>query len=812
MTRYICIHGHFYQPPRENPWLEEVELQDSAYPHHDWNERITNECYAPNTASRILDQDRKVIDIVNNYAKISFNFGPTVLSWLERHKPDVYHRILEADKESQTRFSGHGSALAQCYNHIIMPLASSRDKRTQVIWGITDFEHRFKRKPEGMWLPETAVDYETLHLLAEYNIKFTILSPHQASRVKKIGDKRWKDAKGGKIDPKLPYLCRLPSGKTITLFFYDAPVAHDLAFGNLLNNGEFFAQRLINLFPREDEKNKDFPYLAHIATDGETYGHHHSHGDMALAYCLYLVESRNLAKLTIYGEFLEKHPPTHEVEIFNNSSWSCIHGVERWKEDCGCNSGSGHGWHQKWRKPLRESLDWLRDKLAHLYEQEMSALMNEPWYVRNNYIDIILNRSQENIEQFFSRFTVKELSSQDKTKVLKLCEMQRHCLLMYTSCGFFFDEISSIETIQIIHYATRAIQLAQDISGAEFEQEFIQLLTRAPSNVPKFAHGGNIYTLFAKPAMLDLLRVGAHYAVSSVFKDYPQQAPVYCYTVTNQAYERKEAGKQKIIIGKAVIRSDITWNETLMSYAVLHLGDHNITGGVRAHQGDDAFEDMKTKIQEAFSRSDIAEIMRLIDATFGPYHYSLWHLLKDEQRMVVNNILNATLTDIENSFRHINEDYYPIMKVVRDLNMPLPKAFRTTFEFILNKDLQKVFENDHLDTEQLHRLVEEVTRWSFDVDKKTLGFVISRKINSLMEEFNKKPDDPATLETINILLSNIHILQLKLDIWKAQNIYFATAKQMYSDMRDKASQNDSHARQWVDLFDTLGSHLNIRST
>jgi len=271
MSRFICIHGHFYQPPRENPWLEEVELQDSAYPYHDWNERITAECYAPNTASRTLDAERKIIDIVNNYSKISFNFGPSLLSWLERHKPDVYQAVIEADKKSQGLFSGHGSALAQAYNHLIMPLANSQDKRTQVIWGIRDFQYRFHREPEGMWLAETAVDLQTLEFLAEHQIKFTILAPSQAHKVRKINDGKWHDVSGGKIDPKAPYICRLPSGKSIALFFYDGPISHELAFGRLLKSGEGFAKKLISAFPKDNQE----PQLVHIATDGETYGHHH---------------------------------------------------------------------------------------------------------------------------------------------------------------------------------------------------------------------------------------------------------------------------------------------------------------------------------------------------------------------------------------------------------------------------------------------------------------------------------------------------------------------------------------------------------
>ncbi|MFH1995829.1 MAG: glycoside hydrolase, partial [Candidatus Omnitrophota bacterium] len=308
MNRFICIHGHFYQPPRENPWLEEVELQDSAYPYHDWNSRITAECYAPNTASRILGADTKIIDIVNNYSKVSFNFGPTLLAWLERHEPEVYQAILQADKESRGRFSGHGSALAQVFNHMIMPLANARDKRTQIVWGIKDFERRFRRRPEGMWLAETAVDLETLEILAERGVAFTILAPNQAKRSRKIGDKRWKEVSNARIDPKTPYLCRLPSGKSIALFFYDGPRSRDIAFGGLLKDGEALAKRLISAFAEKDEG----PQLVHIATDGETYGHHQNHGDMALTYCLHYLESNDLAKITIYGEYLEKNPPLRE--------------------------------------------------------------------------------------------------------------------------------------------------------------------------------------------------------------------------------------------------------------------------------------------------------------------------------------------------------------------------------------------------------------------------------------------------------------------------------------------------------------------
>ncbi|HVV69935.1 MAG TPA: DUF3536 domain-containing protein, partial [Verrucomicrobiae bacterium] len=389
MEKFICIHGHFYQPPRENPWLETVELQDSASPYHDWNERIGAECYAPNTTARILDEEGRIARITSNYARISFNFGPTLLAWMKDKMPEIHEAIVESDRLSQQHYSGHGSAVAQVYNHMILPLANARDKYTQVLWGVRDFESRFGRAPEGMWLAETAADTPTLETLAELGIKFTILSPYQASRTREIGKRNFRDVGGGQIDPTRPYLMRLPSGKTITLFFYDGPVSQAVAFEGLLTSGERFAHRLMSAF----NDRRDWDQLVHIATDGESYGHHHRQGEMALAYALQYIESRNLARLTNYGEYLEHHAPTREVQIHEKSSWSCVHGVGRWMTDCGCNSGGHAGWRQGWRTPLRQALDWLRDELAPLFESKGKELLRDPWDARNRYISIILDRS-----------------------------------------------------------------------------------------------------------------------------------------------------------------------------------------------------------------------------------------------------------------------------------------------------------------------------------------------------------------------------------------------------------------------------------
>lgn len=800
MDRYICIHAHFYQPPRENPWLEEVELQDSAYPYHDWNERITAECYAPNTASRILNQG--IFDIVNNYSRISFNFGPALLYWLERHKPEIYQGVLEADRLGEKRFSGHGSAIAQVYNHMIMPLANKRDKYTQVIWGIKDFQKRFGRFPEGMWLPETAVDIETLDVLAELGIKFTILAPRQAKRVREIG-KGWKDVSGGRVDPRTAYLCRLPSGRSINLFFYNGAISHEVAFGELLENGEVFAKRLTGAF-----LDRECPQIVHIATDGETYGHHHFLGDMALAYCLNHIETENLAKITNYGEYLERHPPAYEAEILENSSWSCIHGVERWRDNCGCSLGTKPGWTQVWRRHLREAVDGVRDRLIPFFEAEASKYLRDPWDARNDYIEAILDRSLENVEGFLRKHAIKELSKEEIVRVLKLLEMQRNAMLVYTSCGWFFDEISGIEAVQVMQYASRAMQLAEELQVLSLESDYLSILGKAPSNV--YENGAKTYEKFVRPARVDLLRVGAHYAISSLFEEYPMSKGIYCYNIKSQVYERMVAGKLKLAIGKADIVSNITREEETMSFAVLHLGDQNINGGARKYVGDEAFSVMQHEIKEAFEKGNIPNIIRRMDKHFGMHNYSLWHLFKDEQRKVFSKILEHTLKEIELYFRQIYEHNYSVMQAMTELHIPLPKALATTVEFITNTDIRSMLANKEPNFSLLNNLIEEVKRWSLELDKTTLSFVASQKINTLMEKLSGAPEDVYLLETLDTLIRILRSMPLELDLWKAQNLHFSIGKSHYSEMRERAEKGDQTAIKWVEHFNGLGDYLHVR--
>jgi alpha-amylase/alpha-mannosidase (GH57 family) len=803
MERYICIHGHFYQPPRENPWLEAIEIQDLAYPYHDWNEKITFECYAPNSVSRNLDGDGRILDIESNYSRISFNFGPTLLSWIEKNSPETYQVILDSDRQSIEWRSGHGNAIAQVYNHIIMPLANTRDKRTQILWGIKDFEYRFNRFPEGMWLSETAVDIETLDILAELGIKFTILAPNQAWRVRKIGTGKWRDVSGSKIDPTMSYRCNLPSGRTINIFFYDGPISRAVAFEDMLIKGEDFAKRLLSGFSDQ----RQWPQIMHIATDGETYGHHHKFGDMALVHALNYIEANGLERLTNYGEYLEKHPPTHEVQIFENSSWSCIHGIERWRSNCGCNSGGHPGWNQEWRKPLRDALDWLRDRLSSIYENMVSEYLKNPWDARDDYIDIILNRSEENVKRFFERHVSKNLNNNERILVFKLLEIQRHAMLMYTSCGWFFDELSGVETIQVIQYAGRAIQLSEEIFHERLEDTFKTRLALAKSNVTEYENGAHIYEKFVKPAMIDLKKVGAHYAVSSLFEDYIDETTIYSYVVTKEDYQKIQAGSTKLAIGRISVFSKITEESEHISFCVLHFGGNALNGGVRTFLGHEAYKSMKDEIISTFEIGAFADIVRLMDNHFGMHNYSLINLFRDQQRNILNFLISKTLEDFEDTYRNLYENNRILMGFLRETGMPVKKVFYSAAEVTLNSDIKKAFLEEVTDVGRIQNLFNDMKRWDVLLDSIDIEFIVRRKLEGLMEKLYTNSSDLVLLLEIQKVLELLKLLPIEINYWQTRNIYYKMAKTIYREFLLKTRAGNEDAVRWVDTFKYLGEML-----
>jgi len=802
--RFVCIHGHFYQPPRENPWLEEVERDDSARPFHDWNARVTDECYAPNSASRIMDAQGKIIGVVNNYSTISFNFGPTLLRWIAKEKPDLYRSILEADKEGAKKFSGHGPAIAQAYNHMIMPLSNRRDRETQVKWGIEDFRNRFGRLPEGMWLPETAVDVESLEILAENGITFTILAPRQAAKMRKIGDKDWTDVTGEKIDIRRSYLCRLPSGKTISLFFFDRIISDDLSFGGLLDNGEAFAKRLVDAF----KGNMDESPLVNIASDGELYGHHHPHGDMALAYCIHYITENGLAKVTNYAEYLSKHPPAFEVEIKPNTSWSCPHGVERWKSDCGCSLGGKPGWRQTWREPLRNAMDWLRDDLASRFEQRAREYFKDPWAARDGYVEVIIDRSRDNVERFLAKHAARSLNNDEKRLAIKLLEIQRQAMLMYSSDGWFFNEISGNETVQVMMYAARAIQLAREVFGADLEGQYVKMLERAPSNIPEFSNGGRIYDMFIRPAIADLDKIGAHHTIFLLFLDKegkPLLHEIGCCRVVDREGERREAGKNRLAITRSVISSETTLDEENASCAAIWLGDHNILCGVLRDMKDDAFLAMRNEVVGAFEKGQISETLLLIRKYFEKT-YSLKDLFKDDQESILEFIMQEQVRKAIDLYQTVYKDNFATMRFMNEIRVPLPRELRVAASVSLNADILEALSAESVDAESLSQLVSADKSLAIELDLELIGLVASERI---VKELSKIKDttDTKRVENLDKLIRELRGLPAKLNLWSAQNMAFEIAESIY---RPAKEGGDEGSKRWAAAFEKLCESLEIK--
>jgi hypothetical protein len=769
MHRHVCIHGHFYQPPRENPWLEAVERQESAEPYHDWNERITAECYAPNAASRILAADGRIDRIVNNYSRISFNFGPTLAGWLEAHAPGTYAAVLEADRESARRFGGHGNALAQGYNHLILPLAGDRDRETQVAWGLADFAHRFGRAAEGMWLPETAVDLATLERLAAHGVRFTILAPSQARRVRGPGE-AWRDAAAG-FDTTVPYRVALPSGREIAVFFYHGEIARGVAFEGLLSSGERFASRLLSGFPAELAEDR----LMHVATDGETYGHHHRYGEMALSYALHHLESAGLARLTNYGQYLAGHPPLCDAEIAENTAWSCAHGLGRWSRDCGCHAGSPPGWNQSWRAPLREALDGLRDTLAAGFEEEGAAHFHDPWAARDGYVAVLLDRSDESVAAFFARHGRPAAGDPaSRVRALSLLEMQRHAMTMYTSCGWFFDDLAGLEGVQILRYAGRAVELARRLWGGDGgEGELLAALARARSNDPRRGTGRDVYLAAVRPAEVDLPRVAAHYAVSSLFTPFADEAQVYCYRVEREVERTAAAGRARLAAGRVRVSSGLTAETGSFEIAAVHFGDHNVSAGVRAvgpvpSSGDRLgfFEEAR----EPFEHGDLPRVVRLLDAHFRPAEHSLASLFGDDRRRVLDRVLAATLAEVEDEYRDIVRHHSPLLRSLVQGGLPVPRALSAAAELVLSLDLERALGGPEVDPEAIRRGVAEAAALGAALDPRSLSHAFEQALIRRLEELAEEPGRLDRLDRAAALLALARELPFPVDLWQAQNL------------------------------------------
>lgn len=811
--KFLTIHGHFYQPPRENPWLEAIELQDSALPFHDWNERICKECYNPNSVSRIVDNKNQILDIVNNYQYMSFNFGPTLLSWMEEFAPLTYERIIKADIDSISEHSGHGNALAQVYNHMIMPLANAHDKETQVKWGIRDFEYRFGRKPEGIWLAETAVDDATLKVLVDNDIKFTILSPYQALKIRKTGDKEWQDVSWGNIDPARSYKYTLKgdSKKSIALFFYDGAISKSVAFDELLKDGNRFIKRL----KEGVSETRNYPQLVNIATDGESYGHHTKFGDMALSYVLKIKAEDEGFKITNYAEYLDKYESDYEVDIKQASSWSCFHGVGRWKEDCGCSTGGHPGWNQKWREPLRNALDYLRDELAKVFEAEGPKYFNDnPWAIRNKYIDVILDRNYVTIRKFQKENFKPDLTEEQKVKGMELLEIQRQAMLMYTSCGWFFSEISGIETVQIMKYAARAMQLVARFTNEDFETHFKDILSQAKSNIAEFGTGKDIYERFVKPSVVTAKQIACLWAISSLYQDFEDEEDVYCYTVKRHSYQKVQKGSSNFLVGHIEISSKVTLQKADLMFALMQYAGGDFHCAIKEFSNDAEFNELQATLIKTFALNPITEIIRTLDEKFGKEYFTLKDIFIEERKKILQILLKDQLEKFGNTYKEMYDQGKGSIYHMQNLGLEIPKEFKISAEYALSHRYNDLlagsdgFVEDPI-VQQIKDINFEAKRMNITIDKtpsnKNFAKRIITNLNRLTKSFEIQQAD-----TIIELFEIVEKLDLQIDISEAQNIYY---NKIYHRIGDIIENNEKEPRdkdiKFVKLLLNIGSKLNI---
>lgn len=829
--RYLCIHGHFYQPPRENPWLETVEIQPGAAPFHDWNSRITAECYAANAHARILDERGLIARILCTYDRISFNMGPTLLAWLQDQAPRVYQAIVTADAESLRRFSGHGSAMAQVYNHVIMPLANRRDKVTQVRWGLRDFKQRFGRAPEGMWLPETAVDLETLDVLAEHDIRFTVLAPHQA-----------KPPAGG-LDPTRPYRVQLPSGRSIAVFFYDGPVSRAVAFEHLLGSGERFLARLLSAYPSDGGRGE--PQLVHIATDGETYGHHHKFGEMALAYVLDRLErpilsrrshggagsgkgqaiASDLPLLTNYGEFLSLYPPRETIEIVENSAWSCAHGIERWRSDCGCNSGGHPDFHQRWRAPLRAALDALRDAVTPLYVDRATPLLRDPWAARDDYIDVINDRSERSRSRFLRMHATRSLSPDEQVTVWHLLEMQRHSQLMYTSCGWFFDDISGPEPTQIVQYAGRVVQLASALGAPELERDLVARLAQVPGNTKAVPDGHVLYLRCVEQVAVDLdhAQIAASYALAQIHPELSESAKgatacqpavggpttrLACYEITPLATDRYRAGGLCLFRGSLRVTSQITLATHDLDYAGVHFGGMQLTIGIRRsdRRPDPAqWQETEAALPRHLEAADVPSLLESLRRDYGPRLYTLADLPIETQRAALHSLLQTSLAPLQQQMAQLSALHAPLFdSATRSrLGIDIPPELAASRELTILTELSTALLDPSRHRPHIDRLLQQVHDQYAHLDLALARSSLQGVLEARLADCEAAAEDANRLQELLATVELAVLPPFALSLWQAQNVCLNLRQEVLPSQRARG------ATAWLAAYSRLAELLRV---
>lgn len=736
---FATIHGHFYQPPRENPWTGQIQRQDGAAPFHDWNERITDECYGPNGRSRVLDPQGRITALVNNYAHVSFDFGPTLLSDLERRFPRVYRSILDADRESAARHGGHGNGIAQAYNHAILPLASLPDKRTQVRWGLRDFEHRFGRPSEGLWLPETAIDAETLRVVTGAGVRFLILAPHQALRTRQLGERKWEDC-GAAIDSGRAYRCFAdPARRTwVDCIFYDGSLSVAASFEHLLRDASSFADRV-----QAAGRGRGANALVHLATDGEIYGHHEAFADMCLAYFFHDEAPRRGLRFVNYPEYLDLFPPEHEVQLNftdtgEGTAWSCAHGVGRWIRDCGCSNGGRPGWNQRWRTPLRRGLDALRDQVQGAFLTHAGRHLRDPWAARDDYIEVLLRSDGETRAAFLQRHLRAPVDGETRRMIWSLLGATHQSMLMYTSCAWFFADISGLEVQQNLGYAARACDLAQPYCGEPLEALLLTHLEQARSNDPEWVDGARVFRTLIRPRRVGPEHAAAQAALEAAVLDRALDRRVFQYGVQGKL-DSNCGGEETECTGHLRVADESREEAWSWSFSV----------------------PPGTLAQRAVALVPTVDP----EASVGPFTGTLG--LMDMQLEVREEIAQAalgqSLEDEDARLREIFRESRAAMQVLVDLRLPLPEVHRSLARHCLGQVFSALAARLGQDAapipagwwESLRAGLADQEHLGLDVDMTSLVAALGDRIHDLLDRALGETSDLAALGMVRAAYETI---------------------------------------------------------
>ncbi len=774
---YFTIHGHFYQPPRENPWTGVIENQPSARPHHDWNDRIASQCYSPNSASRILSPNGRIVDIVNNYDFMSFNMGPTLMGWIRTNTPDTYKRIQEADKRSIERL-GHGNAIAQVYNHIIMPLASAEDKKTQIHWGIEDFKTHFGRMPEAMWLAETAINFETVVELIKAGIKYTILSPTQADSFRKLGDEQWIGCSNTDIDTTRPYRI-FPRDKEgnlvcdgyLDVFFYNPWLSSAVGFEHLLRDAGTFGNKIKSAW----DENREDAQLVSIGTDGESYGHHEPFGDMCAAWLYNHYAPENNMVPVNYGWFLEKFPPVHEVMLKNfyseGCAWSCAHGVGRWYRDCGCSTGGGPDWNQKWRGPLRDAMNHLKKLADDVFVREFAKISKiDPWDARNNYVQALVVPEDKSRLQAFLNDTLKNPEKEELcARAVRLLEIQKFCLFSYTSCGWFFNDIEGLEPVQNMRYALRAMELLEPFLPRDhhIRNQFLSILGRATSNEHKW-NGAEVFTRYAEEQ------------VPVVVKEMAERAAIF-HLGLEDGYDNKDnritatkiASRRRQTLVRAEYNDKVIGEKRVATVLVItdQLGRINIvvSDGENEENGLKFVENPNMSTEELESENPTSYVVRMRD------------LMSDSLRRINQITTRKNLTSITESFSDFALSHGLSIDSLADPDHTLPDTLRKILSLEINSKIHNLAlrlleNNDKAIFEEINGLIDEAKRLDTTFSFGGTGRIFYAKLNELIEAVSVKYSK-ASVNHITSLITVADWLQLGIDKTSLENKVFPFYKE-----------------------------------